>query len=134
VGGPAWIGTDRYDIEAKTGLPEKIKLDQVSALMQSLLAERFNLKFRREMREMTASTLVSAKGGPKLKWSTEGEASGANTSGRPHKSQLIATAQGWRYLRVTSSADGIGALVNRLPPWVTPFLVTHCFVRQPCGD
>lgn len=109
VGGPAWIETDRYDIEAKTGSPEKIRPDQVGALMQSLLAERFNLRFRRETREMTASALVAARGGPKLKQSAEGEASGANTSGGPHKSQLIATATTMEVL-----AGYVGNRLNRI--------------------
>jgi uncharacterized protein (TIGR03435 family) len=66
-GGPAWLETDRYDIEAKTGRPEKPKPGQLSPQLQSLLASRFNLKFHREMRELTVYALVVAKDGPKLK-------------------------------------------------------------------
>jgi uncharacterized protein (TIGR03435 family) len=109
VGGPAWIETDRYDIEAKTALPEKIRPDHVGPLMQSLLADRFNLKFHRETQEMKVYALVVAKDGPKLKPPTEGEASGANTSGGPHKSHLIATATTMEVL-----AGYVGNRLNRI--------------------
>ena len=79
VGGPAWLDTDRYDIEAKTGSPEKVSPDQIGPLMQNLLAERFGLTFHRETREMPILALVAAKGGPKLKSKADGEASGMNT-------------------------------------------------------
>jgi uncharacterized protein (TIGR03435 family) len=92
VGGPTWLDTDRYDIEAKTGSPEKVSRDQLGPLMQSLLAERFSLTFHRETREMSVLALVAAKGGPKLKPKAEGEASGMNTSGGQRESHLVATA------------------------------------------
>jgi uncharacterized protein (TIGR03435 family) len=92
TGGPAWLDTDRYDIEAKTGRPEKIERGQLKPLLQSLLAERFNLKFHHETRELTVYALVIAKDGPKFKARTEGDVSAMNTHGGPGKSQLQATA------------------------------------------
>ena len=92
AGGPDWLDTGRYDIEAKTGLPEKIKPDQLVPLMQSLLAERFGLKFHRETRELPVYALVVAKDGPKLKPKSEGESSGSNTTGGTNASHLTATA------------------------------------------
>ncbi len=91
AGGPGWLDTDRFDIEAKTGRPEKIKPDQMSTLMQSLLAERFNLRFHRETRGLTVYALVVAKSGPKLKAEAEGESTAMNTKGGPGTSQLIGT-------------------------------------------
>ncbi len=87
VGGPTWLDTDRYDIEAKTGSPEKISPDQLGPLMQNLLIERFSLKFHRETREMRVLALVAGKGAPKLKPKAEGEASGTNTSGGQRESR-----------------------------------------------
>lgn len=52
TGGPSWLDNDRYDIEAKTGRPEKPTPDQVQPMMQNLLEERFHLKYHRETREM----------------------------------------------------------------------------------
>src|SRR5580698_4623119 len=45
AGGPAWIETDRFDIEAKTGDGKKIDQEQLKPILQNLLADRFKLKF-----------------------------------------------------------------------------------------
>jgi uncharacterized protein (TIGR03435 family) len=91
VGGPPWLESDRYDIEAKTGRPEKISPDQMPQLMQDLLIDRFHLKFHRETREIPVYALTVAKGGPKLKPSSEGEAAGMNTHPGSKTSQAVAT-------------------------------------------
>jgi uncharacterized protein (TIGR03435 family) len=67
-GGPDWIGTIRYDVDAKTAgtVPDA----QVRLMIQSLLEDRFKLKIRREEREAPAYLLVIAKGGPKLEKSS----------------------------------------------------------------
>src|SRR5688500_2666684 len=52
VGGPDWIDTDRFDIEARwPGMPGAPGIELLE-MMQSLLAERFGLKTHREMREI----------------------------------------------------------------------------------
>jgi uncharacterized protein (TIGR03435 family) len=92
IGGPSWLDTDRYDIEAKTGRAEKIKPGELNPLMRSLLTERFHLKFHRDTRELTVFALVIKKDGPKLKASAEGEGSAMNTAGGSGKeSRLSAT-------------------------------------------
>jgi uncharacterized protein (TIGR03435 family) len=58
VGGPRWIESDRFDINASRG---GAPFSAVPAMMRTLLAERFNLKVHREMREMPMYTLVRAK-------------------------------------------------------------------------
>jgi uncharacterized protein (TIGR03435 family) len=64
-GGPPWMDSDRFDIEAK---PETTATpDQVRLMMQTLLADRFNLKIHRESKEMNVYALTVAKGGPKMK-------------------------------------------------------------------
>jgi uncharacterized protein (TIGR03435 family) len=67
-GGPPWLNTDGYNIEAKAaGEPSR---REMMAMLRSLLEERFRLKVRRETREGSVYELVVAKGGPKLKAST----------------------------------------------------------------
>ena len=61
AGGPAWLDTDRYDIEAKTGHDKKLTPAQISPLLQNMLADRFNLKFHREMRELTVYAASARK-------------------------------------------------------------------------
>jgi uncharacterized protein (TIGR03435 family) len=64
VGGPEWMRTDRYDMQAKAdGEPPRAQLMQ---MLQTLLAERFQLRVRRETRDMPAYVLTVARGGSKL--------------------------------------------------------------------
>ncbi len=71
IGAPAWVKSDRYDIEAKVA-PEdaarldKLKPEQRRTMLLPLLTERFNLKYHHETRELPMYALVVAKGGPKL--------------------------------------------------------------------
>ncbi len=64
-GGPGWISSERYDIVATAGVPN-VTREQMRVLLQSLLAERFNLKVRRESKELPVYALVVGKNGPKL--------------------------------------------------------------------
>src|SRR5580704_1152551 len=52
TGGPRWIGSDRFDVEATTGRPEPIRLSDLGTLLRSLLADRFHLATHKETREM----------------------------------------------------------------------------------
>ncbi len=67
VDGPKWISEwdFRYNIEARSA--DKETPDQVKAMAQALLAERFGLKVHRETRDVPVYLLVPAKGGVKLK-------------------------------------------------------------------
>ncbi len=61
VGGPAWLYSESYDIEARAdGNPDS---DQSRVMLQSLLAERFHLVLHRETRELPMYALVTAKKG-----------------------------------------------------------------------
>lgn len=85
VGGPEWIDSDRYDIEAKAeGNPTE---PQVMVMLQALLAERFKLQVHRETRELPAFALTVVRGGTKLKKSAEDSCSagcGNNLIARGH--------------------------------------------------
>jgi len=70
AGGPEWIESERYAIEAKAdGNPSR---DRIFLMLQSLLEVRFRLKIHRETRELPVFDLVVAKGGPKLPPPREG--------------------------------------------------------------
>jgi uncharacterized protein (TIGR03435 family) len=70
TGGPDWIRSQDYDIEATgvfpDGLSDEARLDRERLMLQALLAERFKLVIHREMKELPVYALVVAKGGPKL--------------------------------------------------------------------
>ena len=63
--GPAWIDTDRYDLEARS--PEGVADTEVKPMLQALLTERFGLGAHIETKEMPVYTLVVMKDGPKIK-------------------------------------------------------------------
>ena len=59
---PKWMATTRFDIEAKSEIPNPTK-DQMRLMMQSLLAERFKLVLHTETRQLPVLALVLAKPG-----------------------------------------------------------------------
>lgn len=64
VSGPAWIGDERYDISAKAANPAGEQ--QLRAMLQNLLAERFKIVLHHEKRVLPFYALLVAKNGPKL--------------------------------------------------------------------
>lgn len=70
-GGPGWINSERYTINAKAEGNLNAYVMQ-GPLLQTLLETRFKLKIHREAREIPIYELVVAKGGPKLKPFLEG--------------------------------------------------------------
>jgi uncharacterized protein (TIGR03435 family) len=64
LSGPEWIKAERYDLQAT--LPPGTNKDQVPEMLQTLLAERFHLKIRREDREHSVYALVQGSDGHKL--------------------------------------------------------------------
>src|SRR6266576_111636 len=74
-GGPSWINSEKYDIEAKeeasvAGNLQKLSFEehakQVRLMVQALLADRFNLKVSHQTKDLPVYALVVAKSGPKL--------------------------------------------------------------------
>jgi uncharacterized protein (TIGR03435 family) len=60
AGGPEWISSELYDVEAKAAQPSNI--DQLHEMFQTLLADRFKLQFHKETREIRAYLLTADKG------------------------------------------------------------------------
>jgi len=73
LGGPSWITSRRWDINAKASNPAATP-KEMTAMLRTLLVERFQLKTHMETRELPVGVLVLARGdgklGPKLKVST----------------------------------------------------------------
>lgn len=66
-GGPKWMDTDKFDVTGKPdteGLPNPT---QLKIMVQKMLADRFQLSFHREKKELAVYAITIAKGGPKLK-------------------------------------------------------------------
>ena len=76
-----------YDIVAKAEGVDNLTRDQFRPLLQSLLADRFELKFHHEMKEMPVYALVPGKVGPKFKESAPDA---------PTNAQFFGNGRGWR--------------------------------------
>ena len=74
LGGPGWLDTELYDIAAKAENPGTSR-EQVRAMLQTLLAERFKLAVHCETKEIDMYSLVAGKSGPRLREAPEEEKS-----------------------------------------------------------
>ncbi len=63
-GGPSWMNTDRYIVEAKA--EGNVDRDQINQMLQALLVKRFNLKLHRDFKESSIYELALADGGLRL--------------------------------------------------------------------
>jgi uncharacterized protein (TIGR03435 family) len=61
VNGPDWLDKDRFDIAAKTEPEGMPNVDQLRTMVRKLLADRFQLKFHHDKREMAAYVLTAEK-------------------------------------------------------------------------
>jgi uncharacterized protein (TIGR03435 family) len=64
-GGPGWLDTDLYDVDAKADQPESI--DELHIMFQNLLIDRFKLRYHEETRMLPAYELLVDKSGEKLR-------------------------------------------------------------------
>jgi uncharacterized protein (TIGR03435 family) len=78
---PQWVGDERFDIIAK--VPRGATPQQAKAMMRNLLVDRFDLKVRRETRDLPVYALVIAKGGLKMKPSVDDPAGQPPTPSGP---------------------------------------------------
>ena len=66
IGARAWFESEKYDLPATPYVEGQPIHDQIRGMMQKLLADRFQLKFHRDKKELSVYAIVVAKGGPKL--------------------------------------------------------------------
>lgn len=87
-GGPAWLVSQRYEITAKAETPS-ISPEQLKVLLQSLLADRFKMKFHRETKELPIYAMVVGKDGHKLQKSAKEPEAGQTGSIRMTGAGLV---------------------------------------------
>lgn len=66
VGGPPWMDSEKFDIEAKPDIPGTPSREQLRSMVQKLLADRFQLKFHKDNKELSAYVLSVGKNGAKM--------------------------------------------------------------------
>ena len=64
IKGPDWIEKDRFDIKAKAD--RKYTIDDLHAMYQNMLIDRFKLKYRLDTKDANAFVLTVDKGGSKM--------------------------------------------------------------------
>ena len=136
VGGPGWFESARFDIVAKTDArggdtnkpgftataADREAVERVRLMMRQLLAERFKLRVRQEIRQLPIYELVVLKRtgelGPNLKRSTVDCMEEWKEQGMPDARNLACgSIQGARVGRMTGYAAEIGPLVRDLYDW-----------------
>ena len=67
IGAPAWVDSEKFDLSAKPSVPGMPSVNQMKAMLQKLLVDRFNLTFHHEKKELSVYAITVAKGGEKIK-------------------------------------------------------------------
>ncbi|MDP9049465.1 MAG: TIGR03435 family protein [Acidobacteriota bacterium] len=117
-GGPDWIDSSSYEINAKVfhpddSTPPKLTKSQRNQMLQSLLADRFKLVVHTETKDAPIYELTLAKSGPKFHETTPGDtfASGVKgLDGQTHIGYPMMTALG----QLTGQATPIGSIIDFL--------------------
>ena len=92
TGAPDWASSQRYDIEAVPDTPGMPSVPQINIMLKKLLADRFQLKFHKEQREMSAFVLTEGKG-PQKPTPTQLGGPGPGFGAHPSPGGLTITAR-----------------------------------------
>jgi uncharacterized protein (TIGR03435 family) len=123
IGGPDWIDTERFDVQAKMqGDANTIPPAQRQLMIQALLEDRFQLKAHQETRDTPVYGLVVEKTGLKMKLSEDQTPpSGTSTSfdsdgrsGPPLARGFMRVSTGPYVTVIAGKAATVSALVNLL--------------------
>lgn len=109
VGGPGWIDSDLFDMEAKAEKPSRI--EDLHTMLKNLMAERFHLQFHYETKELPVYVLTVDKGGAKLtphEAQSAGDPSIDPSSEKPLHRKLKMTSVTMDYF-----AYGLGTFMDR---------------------
>ena len=115
VGGPAWLATDRFDIEARASGMPGAPTAQLLTMLQSLLADRFKLTTHREMRELPIFVLERARRDGPL-------GAGLRPTSCPELAVDLSQPR-----RCVNISNGFGVLTVRGMPFsqITPYLAPY---------
>ena len=109
AGGPSWAAlcgvldsSDLFQVIAKAADGSQPSKEQFRIMLQALLADRFQLRISHGSKDLAIYNLIPAKGGPKLKTSSESSKFSLNVDGR---------IDGGKKTRVTATHVTIANLV-----------------------
>ena len=111
--GPDWMTKARFEISAK--LPAGASPDQIPEMLQALLAERFKLEIRREMKQENVYALMEGIGGVKLKpaelKADDDSPKALGPDGKPRPGMMFALSPGGG-VTITAPSASIESLVG----------------------
>jgi len=127
TGGPDWIRKTNYDIEATApsgaipeGASDRVRSDRIRQMLQTLLAERFKMVVRPEMKELPVYAVTVAKGGPKMPKAAVEEkdcAVNATNPNDPAACHMFSGGQGQgmhgRAVTLTDLVSGVSGFTDR---------------------
>jgi uncharacterized protein (TIGR03435 family) len=121
VGGPVWLDSDRFEIDARADATVNDDAT-LMAMLQTLLAERFQLTLHRETKTVSAYVLEVAKNGPKLEKATgDGDSSTNGSHGRLEARQtdmdLFAKVLAWSMELPVVNRTGLAGPFNFKLEW-----------------
>jgi uncharacterized protein (TIGR03435 family) len=122
--GPNWIRSDRWDIDARVGEKESPPPNVLALMLQSLLENRFKLRFHKVTQELPVYVVTVAKSGLKLKLSEDQSApepyNKSSTSSfdplKPPRGNLLQT-RGYCWGTAVDIKMFITSLRSKLGPW-----------------
>jgi len=117
INGPYWISDEHFDIEAT--IPDGATRDDVPAMLQSLLKDRFKLAAHTTTEEHTVLALIVGKQGPKLKEAPAPLAIDLNAPLQPGEQQMDGPDGPVRIKRgtdgsMTFNLGSRGTVINRI--------------------
>lgn len=121
-GGPGWLDSDHYDVDAKIApevavtleqMPEAQRRRQMNLRLQTLLADRFKLRVHFETRQEPVFAIMTGKKGPKLTVFSTAPVSSA----KPQQDQGILV----RYNGQAAQMTAKGATLADLANWLTGY-------------
>jgi uncharacterized protein (TIGR03435 family) len=121
TGGPDWVRSDRFDIQANAG--EEVSPDQMRRMVQALLAQRFQLAIRRESRQMSIYDLLLARNDKQL-----------GRSLRPSAPDCAAPTGPGQTLEEHRSANGGVASRRTCAPMATLVAALSSALQSPVDD
>lgn len=118
-GGPSWIGSDRYDVQAKAENGDATIQQMEGPMLQALLVERFKLAFHRETQQLPVYELTRVRGSARLQPTKEGSCTVYSLDAPPPSAAAArgATFCGYPHLTqsgVTRALDGKGVSMATL--------------------
>jgi uncharacterized protein (TIGR03435 family) len=104
AGGPAWLDSEKFDVVGRPDTPGQPSRDQMKLMIRKLLADRFQLRFHTEKRELPVYAMVVSKKRAKI----------AVSQDDPHDFPGIGFSQGPGVLALIGRNTGLDAVANAL--------------------